>query len=176
MFHMRTVGAVLSIGLALAISGCGSTDEPQPSTGGIEISGAWVRATTTAQDSTMTGAFLEVSNSTETPARLVGARSPVAKMVQIHTMVMRDGKMVMQELAGGLEIKAGSHAHLRPSGDHVMLMGLTAPLAPGDEIPLTLMFDNGTEQTLSVPVKEFTEEENHYDPSMTPQPSMTPAS
>ena len=92
-------------------------------------------------------------------------------MVQLHEMAMKDGKMVMQEKAGGINVPADSHAHLSPGGDHVMLMGLKQPLKPGDEVPVTLKFSDGTSHDLTVPVKAFTEEEEHYHPSDTPSPS-----
>lgn len=49
-----------------------------------------------------------------------------------------------------------------PGGDHVMLMGLDGELAPGDEVDLVLEFSDGSQRELTVPVKEFTEEEGHY--------------
>lgn len=173
MSSLRAVGAALTIVIGLAVSGCGSAEDPPSSTGGIEVSGTWVRATTGATDSTMTGAFMEISNSSASSVRLVSASSPAARMVQVHTTVMRDGSMMMEELKDGLEVKAGSHAHLRPGGNHVMLMGLKGPLTAGEEVTLRLVFSDGTSQTLTVPVKEFTEEEDHYDPSMTPSPTST---
>ena len=183
MSRLRPVALAITLGLALLLAGCGTETESEPSTearaveiSDVVISDAWVRATTGSEDASMTGAFMQLSNKGESAVRLVGATSTVARMVQVHAMVMKDGKMVMQELEGGLEVEPGSHAHLRPGGNHVMLMGLTEPLAAGDEVDLTLEFSDGTEQDLTVPVKEFTEEEDHYDPSMTPSPSMTPES
>jgi copper(I)-binding protein len=178
MSRLRPIA--LALGLALLVAGCGSEPEsesqPSTQTDSLMVSDAWVRATTGSKDVSMTGAFMEISNKGDSTVRLIGAMSPDARMVQVHTMVMQGGKMVMQELEGGLEVTADSHAHLRPGGDHVMLMGLRRQLAAGDEVALTLEFSDGTEQDLIAPVKEFTEEEDHYDPSMAPSPSMTPGS
>jgi len=66
---------------------------------------------------------------------------------------------------GGVTVPAGSHAHLSPGGDHIMLMSLKHPLTPGDEVPLTLKFSDNTTHDLKVPVKAFTEEEEHYHPT-----------
>ena len=178
MLRPHHVAAAIALGLVMLLAGCGTETEPEPAaqTRGVKVSDAWVRATTGTSDASMAGAFMQISNEGGSAIRLVGATSTVARTVQVHTMVMKDDKMVMQELEGGLEIMAGSHAHLRPGGNHVMLMGLTKPLAAGDEVTLTLEFSDGTEQELTVPVKEFTEEEGHYHPSMTPSPSMTPTS
>ena len=57
---------------------------------------------------------------------------------------------------------------LMPGGNHVMLMGLSEELAPGDEVELVLEFSDGSARELTVPVKEFTEEEGHYHESDAP--------
>ena len=41
-------------------------------------------------------------------------------------------------------------------------------LKPGDEVPLTLEFSDGSSHDLTIPVKAFTEEEEHYHPTTTP--------
>ena len=168
--------AGLAVALPLLLSSCGSSDEkaaPPPSqaaatTPTVIVEDAWVRATAGAKDTSMTAAFMSLTNPGKAEVKLTSATSPVAGMVQLHEMAMKDGKMVMQEKAGGIVVPAESHTHLKPSGDHVMLMNLRQPLKPGDEVPLTLKFSDGTSHDLTVPVKAFTEEEEHYHPSATP--------
>lgn len=167
---MRTLARTLAVtaALLLLLGGCGDTGgEPSTPAGstleGVQVTDAWVRATTGTKDPTMTAAFLTIDNFTDADVRLVGASSEVAGMTQIHEMVMGDdGAMVMQQLKGGLLVPAHQHVHLEPGGTHVMLMDLGRDLAPGDEVALTLEFDDGDSQELTVPVKEFTEEEGHY--------------
>ncbi len=43
-----------------------------------------------------------------------------------------------------------------------MLMGVTAPLQPGDEIEIVLEFEDGSRATVSFVVKEFTGAEEEY--------------
>ncbi len=168
--------AGLAVALPLLLSSCGSSDEkaaPPPTqaaatTPGVIVEDAWVRATVGSKETTMTAAFMSLTNPGKAEVKLTSATSPVAGMVQLHEMGMKDGKMVMQEKAGGIAVPAESHAHLAPSGDHVMLMGLKQALKPGDEVPLTLKFSDGSAHDLTVPVKAFTEEEEHYHPSATP--------
>lgn len=168
--------AGLVVALPLLLSSCGSSEpkaeEAAATTPGVLVEDAWVRATVGAKDTTMTAAFMSLTNPGKSDISLTSATSPVASMVQLHEMAMKDGKMVMQEKAGGVKVPAESHAHLAPSGDHVMLMGLKQPLKPGDEVPITLKFSDGSSHDLTVPVKAFTEEEEHYHPSTTP--STTP--
>ncbi|TDD22539.1 copper chaperone PCu(A)C [Kribbella turkmenica] len=167
--------AALAVALPVLLSSCGSSDSAGPattqaaaSTPSILIEDAWVRATVGAKDTTMTAAFMSLTNPGDADIRLTSATSPLAGMVQLHEMAMKDGTMVMREKPGGVNVPAASHTHLSPGGDHVMLMGLEQPLKPGDEVPLTLEFSDGTSRDLTVPVKVFTEEEEHYHPSETP--------
>ena len=97
------------------------------------------------------GIFMMLKNSGQGPARLVEARSDVAAKVELHTHLMEDGIAKMRPVEA-IEIPAqGMHALAR-GGDHVMLMGLKAPLAQGDSFPLTLVFDDGDSVELTVTV------------------------
>jgi copper(I)-binding protein len=42
---------------------------------------------------------------------------------------------------------------LEPGGLHIMLIGLKQKLAPGDSIPLTLVFEHAGEVTVEIPVR-----------------------
>lgn len=172
-----TLALTLALALALAVftAGCGSTTTTTTTTtttgdettsqppGGLSVSDPWVRATTGTEDPTMSAAFMVIENGTDADVSLVRASTPVSEMVQLHEMVNGDdGHQVMQEAADGVTVRAGKTQLLMPGGYHVMLMGLTQELAPGDEVELTLEFSDGTSLTLTAPVKEFTEEEDDY--------------
>ncbi|MFI6826244.1 copper chaperone PCu(A)C [Kribbella sp. NPDC050241] len=168
---MKLLAATMAVALPVLLSSCGSstaTQEAAVSTPSVLVEDAWVRATTGAKDTTMTAAFMALTNPGTTDIKLTSATSPVAGVVQLHEMAAKDGKMVMQEKPGGITVPATSHTHLSPGGDHIMLMGLKQPLEPGDELPLTLTFSDYTSHDLTVPVKSFTEEEDHYHPTETP--------
>jgi len=138
--------------LAVSLSGCQMAQEKD-----IEVSDAWVKAV----DGGMTGMFAELSNPTGSDVSLVGGSSPVAGAVEIHEVA----NGVMKEKDGGVVIPAGETSTLMPGGDHVMLMGLTAPLLAGETITVTLFFDSGQELTLDVMAKEFAGANEDYEPS-----------
>lgn len=73
-----------------------------------------------------------------------------------HDMDMGDGEMTMtmQELEGGLPLPADETVTLQPGGYHVMLLDLAEPLEVGDEIELTLQFENADDMTMTVEVAE----------------------
>lgn len=175
--RIRSVTTVRAVGLGAALlvglAACGTSnaaDTAAPAAGDptVEVSDAWVRATVGTEDPSMTGAFMAIDNPGEDDVTLTGAASPVAGKVEIHEMAMVDGSMVMRKVEGGLTVEAGYGQVLMPGGNHVMLMGLTEELAAGDEVDLTLEFSDGSTEELTVPVKEFTEEEGHYHESDAP--------
>ena len=55
-------------------------------------------------------------------------------------MSLDNGIMRMRPLPNGLEVSAGGEASLAPGGNHIMLIGLKAPLKEGDRVPATLRF------------------------------------
>ena len=97
--------------------------------------------------------FFEITNHADVDDRLIDARSDVAEKVELHTH-KDDGNGVMQMLhvPEGFAIPAqGTHA-LQRGGDHVMLMGLKAPLKDGDIITVTLIFDGAAPVTFEAVV------------------------
>jgi len=83
--------------------------------------------------------------------RLIAAESPIARRVELHTHRAEDGVMRMRPVAA-VEVPARGRAELRPKGDHVMLIGVDRLLAPGERIPLTLVFENAGRLSVDFPV------------------------
>lgn len=110
---------------------------------GLAIRDAYVRSANPKS----AAAFMVVENRGTGECRLTGVSSDAAAMVELHTNAEQDGVMKMQKIEGGIAIPAGGEHALARGGDHVMLMGLTRPLADGDAVALTLDFgDCGTRQ------------------------------
>lgn len=105
----------------------------------------------------MGAAYLTITNNGSEPDRLVGGKTSVAQIVEIHEMAMKDGVMEMRPLANGLEIPAGQTVELKPKSYHLMLIGLTRDLKPGDRYELTLMFEKAGEVVLTVEVRPTAE-------------------
>lgn len=98
-------------------------------------------------------AFMGIMNHTDAADRLIAARSDVAARVELHTHLMdANGVMRMVEVEDGIPVPAQGMAMLQRGGDHVMLMGLNQPLAQGDEITITLVFETAGEIEVTVPV------------------------
>ncbi|MGK0715505.1 copper chaperone PCu(A)C [Leucobacter sp. W1153] len=100
----------------------------------------------------MTGLFGTLTNLGETDLVITGVVSPAAGMVELHE-VTADG--VMQEIQGDVVVPAGGTLELMPGGNHIMLMQMPAPLLAGEDVEVTLTFDDGSSVTLTALVKEY---------------------
>ncbi|CAG0976169.1 hypothetical protein RHDC1_01561 [Rhodocyclaceae bacterium] len=119
-----------------------------PALAEVTVKDSWVRGTTPAQKAT--GAFMEITSS-ETAA-LLTASSPVAGVVEIHTMKMEDGVMKMRALPK-LDLPAGKAVKLAPGGNHVMLMDLKQQMKKGDVVPITLKIEGADKKVQTLEIK-----------------------
>lgn len=104
----------------------------------VEVAEPWVRATVAQQKAA--GVFMRLTAPAD--ARLVEARSPAAKVVEIHEMVMDQDVMKMRALPDGLALPAGQGVELKPGGYHIMLIELERQIVAGDQVPLTLVIED----------------------------------
>lgn len=112
--------------------------------------GGWVRLVPPSAE--VTAAYLVLENAGPEPDALIGASSAAAREVELHETVERDGQMKMVKV-DRMELPAGGKLELRPRGPHLMLVGLTAPLREGDQIPLQLRFASGKVVEVQLPVR-----------------------
>ncbi len=103
----------------------------------VVVSDAWVRATVPGQHTA--GAFMQLQSAVD--ARIVGASSSIAKVVEIHEMKLDGGVMKMRAVET-LALPAGRPVTLSPGGYHVMMMGIAQPLREGDRVPLTFVVED----------------------------------
>ena len=115
----------------------------------LDVSNAWARATPGKAENG--AAYLTIQS--PTPDRLLTVSSPVAKKAELHTMSMEGMVMKMRPLAG-VDIPAGQPVTLKPGGQHVMLLGLDAPLREGQTFPLTLTFEKAGTRTVTVAIEK----------------------
>ncbi len=119
---------------------------------GVHVENAYA---ITSGPGAMSGAvFFEIVNhSTTAPDRLISASSDVAQRVELHThLIDANGVARMVEVEDGFAVAPGETHVLERGGDHVMLMGLTRPLADGDIFELKLVFEREGEVVVEVPV------------------------
>ena len=84
---------------------------------------------------------------------LVAASSSVAEIVELHEMIITEEEVMrMQPREGGFFVPAGDFATLQPGGWHIMLIDVIGTLEVGDIVDLTLEFEQGGVQEISIPV------------------------
>ena len=118
----------------------------------VEVQDAYVRAVPPGQPNS--ASFMALHNGDSQAHALVGAASPAAEVVELHTHTMLDGMMQMRPVEQ-IELPAGATTRLQPGGFHVMLIGLQQPLVPDQSVPLTLVFEDGSEVVVSAPVRKL---------------------
>ena len=119
---------------------------------GIEVHDAFAR--TAYPGAPSAAAFMVIHNHGGAPDQLIEARSPFAARVELHTHIdAGDGVMQMRQVEGGFPLPTDGEILMQRGGHHVMLMGVTESLDPGDMVPITLVFQSGQEVALMVEVK-----------------------
>lgn len=116
---------------------------------GFEVHDAYARSSGAMAQ---TGAaFMVIHNHADQACHITGVRADIAQRTELHAHVQdAQGVMRMTELTDGILLPAqGEHVMAR-GGDHVMFLGLTAPLEQGATIPVTFLFQDGTERTVEV--------------------------
>jgi len=116
--------------------------------GELVVKDAWARATPPGAG--VAAAYLTIVGGAEDD-RLVGVRSEVAAMTQVHSVTEVDGVARMRE-AGRVEVAARATVVLAPNGLHVMLMNLSRPLVAGERFIVTLTFERAGARDVSVVV------------------------
>ncbi len=98
--------------------------------------------------------FMSLTNRSSKDRALVGAESSAAKVVELHTHVNEGGMMRMRRVER-IDLPAGQSVALKPGGLHVMLIGLKQNMAAGDEVDLTLIYDDGDKAMIKAPVRKI---------------------
>jgi len=114
--------------------------------GMLEIGTVQLRAT--APGMGMTGGYVVITNNGNSDERLVAVSAGFAKRVELHEMIHDNGVMKMREREGGIQIPAGETVMLKPGGLHIMFMGLSETMIPGEMREITLEFVSGHKATV----------------------------
>ena len=173
---LRSARSLAVLGATLALLS-GEPPAAQPQT--IKVSNAWARRAAMAHGSmggTMgkkdmgamdkdmghmgkmaaegatSAVYLTLDNTGAKPDALVAASTDVAKTVELHE-VQKDGDVMKMRPVAKIPIPAGGKLELKPGGYHIMLIGLTHDLKPGETVPVTLKFEQGGEVRVEAAVR-----------------------
>jgi periplasmic copper chaperone A len=114
----------------------------------IEVANPFMRAAPMAGGTGI--AYLTINNHGGAD-RLVSAESDIAKAVELHTHI-KDGDVYRMRKIESLAVPEHATVELKPGGDHVMFIGLAAPVKEGKTVSLTLVFEKAGRVAVQVPV------------------------
>ena len=143
----------LTIGAILALT-------PGVLASDVMVMGAFARASAvvTAKAGTV---YMSLTNQSAVADRLLSITTDAAETAQVHESVVKDGVATMRPVAA-LEIPAGGTVDLKPSGLHIMLSGLKAPLKKGDMIMLELSFEHAGKVEVMANVGDVAEDDHTH--------------
>lgn len=129
----------------------------------IQIHDPWVRAA--PPNVKVLAAYLEIKNNGGTSQTLTGVSSPAFAQIGIHQSVMHENRVRMEHLK---ELAIPPHASvvLKPGEMHLMLMNAKKPVHVGDQIPMTLTFNNKEKIAVTAIVRSGQTEEMPSPPHM----------
>lgn len=142
---------------ALSLAACNPSEpakapaaETTTATAAVSATDAWCRPSPNGAKAG--GCYVTLTAASDD--RLMSGSTPRAGSLQVHEMKTENGMMKMAELTAGLPLPADQAVALAPGGNHLMLIGLTAPLVAGETVPLTLQFASAPAITVQAQVRQ----------------------
>lgn len=121
----------------------------EPSADVVAIMNSWIREA--HANAKVNAGYMTLVNVSSEDVMLLKVESDAFDSVEVHEMAMVDGMMEMNEL-NGLVIPAKGQMQFEPGGKHLMLMGPRERFTRGQKVDITLTFNSGKKQTVSVKV------------------------
>jgi copper(I)-binding protein len=122
----------------------GSAEAHSYKLGRILIGHAWALPSQTSEAQV----FVSLANDGDEMDELVGARSPVASLIELRTNNRYDDPPLR-----AMKLDPDKPLPMRPTARHLRLIGLTRSLVAGDRFPLILDFLNAGEVAIEVVVE-----------------------
>lgn len=142
---------------ALSLAACDPSEpakapaaQTPTATAAVSATDAWCRPSPNGAKAG--GCYVTLTAATDD--KLTDGSTPRAGSLQVHEMKTENGMMKMAELTAGLPLPAGQAVALAPGGNHLMLIGLTAPLVDGETVPLTFQFASAPTITVQAQVRQ----------------------
>ncbi len=116
----------------------------------VKLSDGWIKDSPPVVP--MRAGYLTIENRGSDTATITGLQSDAFARIEMHETVMQDGMMKMVEMPK-LEIAPGAKVELVPGGKHLMLITPQRTLGRGDDVDITVMFDDGKSIQTNLPVR-----------------------
>lgn len=158
MHRSRALLLSLSLAVLLAVSGCGSDDEPDVAAGSdtpttpqrVEIESPWMRP---APEGGTSALYMTLVNGTSATDTLTRVAMALADTVEIHETYQRENDVMGMRPIGPVPLAPKSRISLEPGGRHVMLLNLRGPLVADSTASVTVTFANAGSRRVQVPIQ-----------------------
>ena len=131
------LGAALMFGGGLAQQALGAKPD-------VVVRDAWIRWLPAGLPA---GGYMALENRSARPVALVNADSPQHySSVKLHESAQKGGVMSMSEV-DRVVVPAHSSVQFKPGGYHIMLLNAKHTIKPGQHVPVTLRFADGSHVT-----------------------------
>jgi periplasmic copper chaperone A len=138
---LKSLSVMVMTHIYVLLAGCQSSNGP------IEVSEAWAPAT--PPGATVGSAYMAIrADSSDT---LIGASTPLASSVEMH-QTLQEGDVLKMRKVEALDLAPNNPIMFEPGGTYFMLIGLSAPLQPGERVPMTLRFRDIGETHIEIKV------------------------
>lgn len=158
---MKRVITLILLAFMLSLVACGGDadddmdmDMDAPMSDTLEVSGIWGRNSPMAAPN---GAFyMKITNGTDTDEKLLTASADICGVTELHEMYVKENDVMgMRPVPDGyIAIPAGGSEELKVGGLHVMCIDKTESFEIGQEIPITLVFENAGEMVVTAEIRE----------------------
>ena len=117
---------------------------------GLLWQNAWVRSMPPGTE--VAAAYGHITNQSDQTVVITGISSSVGEAAQIHDVIADGDQRRMVQLEA-VSLAGGDSTEFKPGGQHIMLLGITAPLSEGSLVELCLLTANSAEHCASAPVQ-----------------------
>lgn len=151
---MKRIFVLAMVGIFLLAACGGGAMGGEEHGDGVEAHDYWARSGLMGGNS---AAYMLLHNHGDADDAVISATSDIADAVELHLSQMKDDGTMEMIQQDKLDLPADGELELKPGSYHIMLIGLKQDLNVGDEITITLHFQNSEDVTLTVPVKDAAE-------------------
>lgn len=157
---MNRIATLILLILMLSLVACGGDADDEhmemdtPMSDTLEVTGVWGRNSPMVAPN---GAFyMMIANGTDSDEKLLSASADICGVAELHEMYVKENDVMgMRPVPDGyIAIPAGGSAELKVGGMHVMCIDKTESFELGQEIPITLVFENAGEMVVTAEIRE----------------------
>jgi hypothetical protein len=148
---MKKIVLLMMLGVIL-LSACATGE-------GLEPHEAWTREAKQGENGNV---YVIIHNHTDVDDALLSVTSDVAEAVELHLSEVDSNDVMEMTPLESIAIPAGEEIAFESGSYHIMLVNLKQDLHIGDEISITLHFENYPDVTVTVPVQEAGGESHNH--------------